>query len=170
MQKPFLALVGQTVIELYPHPLCSQIAAAPDGSVYTLWTKGRGSRRPQLTDKWRLQDTYCGAKFRPKQSIALPSEVAKQLPHSGYRVLAGRFNLECYLGRTLLEHEVCRHGDKGNSDHSIDNLTAGCQLNNIIDEVESGRIKTTRAELERAITRLECILTSTKPNEPHTAD
>tara|TARA_R100000951_G_C2513836_1_gene141274 strand:- start:11 stop:514 length:504 start_codon:yes stop_codon:yes gene_type:complete len=164
MQKLLSAVIGQNVTELYPHPKCSSIAADPNGSVYTLWTKGAGSRRPQLTESnWRLITTYCGAKFRPNQSIALPKPVCEELGVKGFRVLSGRFNLECYLGRTLQRWEVCRHGDLGNCDHSLANLSPGCQLNNIIDDVESGRIKTTPEQLRIAIDRLSCLLNSTKP-------
>jgi hypothetical protein len=84
----------------------------------------------------------------------LPSEVAKYLPTNSFRVLAGRFNLECYLGRTLDDWEVTRHGPGGNGDHSKDNLTVGCQLNNIIDEVLAGKIKTSPEQIKHAIARL----------------
>ena len=142
-------------IDIYVHPSCEDIGASANGDVWTCWTKGSGSRRPIKTKYWRLQDTYCGAKFRPKQSIALPVEVATQLGNKNKcRVIAGRFNLECYLGRPLETWEVCRHGIRGNCDHSIGNITVGCQLNNIIDEVIAGRIITNRSQLVEAIERL----------------
>lgn len=152
---------GLIPIDIYLHPQCLDIGASEDGKVWTCWTKGSGSRRPFKTEYWRHQDTYCGAKFRPKQSIALPKEVANQLQTSNCRVLAGRFNLECYLGRKLQDWEVCRHGDLGNCDHSKSNLSVGCQLNNIIDEIELGRIKTTTDQIQHAIERLTVILSTT---------
>jgi hypothetical protein len=156
--------------KLYPHPKCSEIAAAEDGSVWTLWTKGRNQHNPpKLSNTWRLVDTYCGAKFRTKQSIAVPAPVAKQLlgvkqllsGKQQQRTLAGRLNLECYLGRVLEPHEVCCHGPLGNNDHSKKNLSADCQLNNIIDEVVAGRIPTTPESIKRAIARLEAHLSTT---------
>jgi hypothetical protein len=167
-QKADPVKLGQIPTKLYPHPKCAEIAAAEDGTVWTLWTKGKNQNNPpKLTDNWRLIDTYCGAKFRNKQSIALPAPVARQIVtgKTHYRVLAGRFNLECYLGRTLKEHEVCCHGPLGNNDHSKQNLTVDCQLNNIIDEVVAGRITTTPESLQRAINRLNELLNlSTKVN------
>lgn len=152
---------GQKPTKLYPHPKCPEIAAAADGSVWTLWTKGTNQHNPpKLSTTWRLLDTYCGAKFRKKQSIALPAPVAKKLitGRVHYRILAGRLNLECFLNRQLESWEVCRHGALGNCDHSLGNLSVGCQLNNIIDEVESGNIQTTPEQLEQAIHRLNDLL------------
>ena len=162
-QKQKKEAVGQTPTKLYPHPKCSSIAAAEDGSVWTLWSKGKNQNNPpKLTDQWRKLDTYCGPKFRPKQSIALPAPVAKQIitGKAHYRTLAGRFNLACYLGRELEDHEVCRHGAGGNSDHSKANLSVGCQLNNIIDSVIDGSIPTTKESIEQAINRLQDYLST----------
>ena len=142
------------------HPLTDTIAAHEDGSVWTRWTKGIGSRKPELVDEWRKLTTYCGSKFRPNQSIAIPSEVSKLLKMSHNRALAGRFNLTCYLGRELLDHEVCRHGPGGNQDHSKANLSVGCQLNNIIDSVIDGSIPTTPESIEEAIERLKTHLST----------
>ena len=155
--------IGQKPTKLYPHPKCPEIAAAPDGSVWTLWTKGTNQHNPpKLSTTWRLLDTYCGAKFRPKQSIVLPSPVIRQLGKVQHRVIAGRLNLECFLNRQLEPWEVCRHGALGNCDHSLENLSVGCQLNNIIDEVESGNIQTTPEQLEQAIYRLSALLKKQK--------
>ena len=71
------------------------------------------------------------------------------------RVTAGRFNLECFLGRDLEKHEVCCHGPGGNSDHSKANISVNCQLNNIIDSVIDGSIPTTQESIALAINRLE---------------
>lgn len=142
------------------HPLTDTIAAHRDGSVWTRWTKGKGSYRPELVDEWRELTTYCGSKFRPKQSIAIPSEVAKLIKTNQYRVLAGRFNLSCYLGRVLEDWEVCRHGYGGNCDHSKANLSVGCQLNNIVDSVIDGSIPTTRESVQQAIDRLNDYLST----------
>jgi hypothetical protein len=165
-QKVEVEPPGPIHTKLYPHPQCSEIAAAEDGSVWTLWTKGRNQHnQPKLSNTWRLVDTYCGAKFRAKQSITVPAPVARQLcsvsGNVSYRINAGRLNLECYLGRVLEPHEVCCHGPLGNIDHSKKNLSADCQLNNIIDEVVAGRIPTTPESIKRAIARLEAHLSTT---------
>ena len=152
---------GLKPINLHPHPKCSSVAASEDGTLWTLWTKGSNQHNPpKLSTTWQLLDTYCGAKFRKKQSIALPAPVARQVTtgKAHFRVIAGRFNLECFLGRPLQQWEVCRHGPGGNSDHSKANLSVGCQLNNIIDEVEAGNIQTTPEQLKEAIHRLNALL------------
>jgi hypothetical protein len=169
MPKPRLEKIGGIATELYPHPKCDKIAAAPDGSVYTLWTKGAGARRPALSSEWRKITAYCGAKFRPNQSMAIPKPVAIEMGVKGFRVLSGRFNLECFLGRCLEPWEVCRHGSGGNQDHSMSNLQPGCQLNNIIDEIELGRLVTTRPQILRAINRLQCLLNSIYATQTHSA-
>ena len=130
------------------------IAAHTDGSVWTRWTKGLGKRKPELSDDWRELTTYCGSKFRPRQSIAVPQRVADIISTGNCRVLAGRFNLSCYLGRVLEDWEVCRHGSLGNGDHSKANLSVGCQLNNIVDSVIDGSIPTTQESVQQAIDRL----------------
>jgi len=98
---------------------------------------------------------YCGARFRPRQSVATPAPVTRALGLTHHRVLAGRFNLECFLGRKLESHEVCCHGPGGNGDHSKANLSVGCQLNNIIDSVIDGSIESTPESIDLAIRRLE---------------
>ena len=162
-QKQKKEEAGQTPTKLYFHPRDNTIAAAEDGSVWTLWSKGKnGANPPKLTDTWRRIDVYCGPKFRPKQSIVLPVRVAENviIGKAHQRALAGRFNLACYLGRELEDHEVCRHGAGGNCDHSKANLSVGCQLNNIVDSVIDGSILTTRESIQQAIDRLQNYLST----------
>lgn len=168
MPKVVLVPTGQNVIDIYLHPRCSDIGATEDGSVYTCWSKGKNQNSPPARQKeWRKITSYCGARFRPNHSISLPVPVHKALGLTTTRILSGRLNLECYLGRSLHPWEVCRHGKGGNQDHSKANLKAGCQLNNIIDDVEYGKIPTTPEQVEDAINRLQVYLTnSTKPNDP----
>ena len=137
--------------------MCAEIAADEDGTLWTRYSKGTNQNNPpKLMDTWRLITTYCGPKFRPKQSVAIPAPVARELGIGNqYRVVAGRINLECFLGRTLKEHEVCCHGPGGNSDHSKENISVNCQLNNIIDSVIDGSILTTKESIALAINRLE---------------
>ena len=154
-QRQWQGTPGPKLTDLHYHPLTDTIAAHTDGSVWTRWTKGMGKRKPELSNDWRKLTTYCGSKFRPRQSIAIPKRVADIISdNSNCRVLAGRFNLSCYLGRVLEDWEVCRHGSLGNGDHSKANLSVGCQLNNIVDSVIDGSIPTTRESVQQAIDRL----------------
>ena len=145
--------------ELYPHPLCPYVAADVSGSVWTRYTKGAGMRKNTITDTWRLLEHYTGPRFRPKSNVSLPMAAMEFLDPTGgkwcNKVGAGIFNLECFLGRTLKDHEVACHGPGGNCDHSKSNLSVNCQLNNIIDSVIDGSILTTPESIALAINRLE---------------
>ncbi len=65
-----------------------------------------------------------------------------------------RLVLSAKLGRELEPWEEACHGNGDHSDNSMSNLNVGCRLNNIIDDIELGRVKTSPQELERAIERL----------------
>ena len=70
------------------------------------------------------------------------------------KIFLARAVLSAKLMRPLESWEDACHLNGIPDDNRMSNLAAGCRLNNIIDELESGRIKTSEAELDRAIERL----------------
>lgn len=81
---------------------------------------------------------------------------------------AGRFVLECYLGRLLEPWEVCRHGINGPNDHSYLNVSPGDAVNNMIDDLENGKSQTSLTYLIQAQSRLARLIstfTSTQPTD-----
>jgi len=72
-----------------------------------------------------------------------------------YTKALARLVLSAKLGRELKPFEDACHINGIPTDDRMVNLKASDRLNNIIDEVESGRIKTTAEYLDLAIQRLE---------------
>ena len=68
-----------------------------------------------------------------------------------------RLALSAKLGRELEPWEEACHinGDPG--DDSFENLKAACRINNIIDEIEIGRLKTSKEQVLIAIERLKIL-------------
>ena len=79
------------------------------------------------------------------------------LCRSGYRATKTRARvvLEAKLGRKLEPFEDACHINGDPSDDRMENLKAADRLNNIIDEVELGRIGTTPEYIALAIKRLQ---------------
>lgn len=71
-----------------------------------------------------------------------------------------RLVLSAKLGRELEPWEDCCHIDGDPTNDCMENLKASCRLNNIIDEIELGRIETTRESLQEAVNRLQVLLDS----------
>ena len=72
-----------------------------------------------------------------------------------YTKSLARLVLSAKLGRELKPHEDACHINGDPADDRMVNLKASDRLNNIIDEVESGRIETTADYLDLAIERLQ---------------
>ena len=77
--------------------------------------------------------------------------------HPRRKIYVSRLVLSAKLGRELLDWEEARHinGDAGNN--HMDNLEVGCRLNNIIDELELGRLQTSVEQIDQAIQRLKSL-------------
>lgn len=73
-----------------------------------------------------------------------------------------RLVLEAKLGRPLMPFEDACHINGDPTDDRMSNLKASDRLNNIIDEIEGGRIETTDEYLDLAIARLEALRSKTK--------
>ena len=68
-----------------------------------------------------------------------------------------RLVLSAKLGRTLEPWEDTRHMDGDPYNNRMDNLEAGCRLNNILDEIEAGRIHTSVEQIDIAMQRLQAL-------------
>ena len=89
----------------------------------------------------------------PSQNKRLRIDV-KEPGKKKAKVIAARAVLSAKLRRPLESWEEACHLNGIPDDNRMSNLAAGCRLNNVIDDLESGRIKTSEAELDRAIERL----------------
>ena len=65
--------------------------------------------------------------------------------------------LSAKLGRTLEPWEEACHVNGNHADNHMDNLEVGCRLNNIIDELEAGRMHTSVEQIDRAMQRLQAL-------------
>ena len=72
-----------------------------------------------------------------------------------YTKALARVVLSAKLGRELKPYEDACHINGDPTDDRMVNLKASDRLNNIIDEVESGRVETTADYLDLAIERLQ---------------
>ncbi len=143
------------------------MGAAFDGSIWTRYVK---HKKGGVVSEWRELTNYTAknstrksntpqAKASPrtsvnlKQQIKLPFAFAPAVSRHG-QYLAGRFTLECYLGRTLESFEVCRHGIAGPDDHSYLNVSPGDAVNNMIDDLENGKSETSLTYLIQAQQRI----------------
>ena len=72
-------------------------------------------------------------------------------------IASARLVLSAKLGRCLEPWEDACHinGDPGNN--TFENLKASCRINNMIDELELGRLKTSKEQILLAIERLKIL-------------
>ena len=172
------ASTGPLATRFFLHPLDPNIGATFDGSI---WTRYVAFKRNGIVGEWRQLTNYyswrrespktCG---RPRSTnrllcdITIPYAFTRNIPghKRGGKYNAGRFTLECYLGRALESWEVCRHGTAGPNDHSFSNVSPGDAVNNMIDDLENGKSVTSITYLVTAKNRIDRLisgLTSTKP-------
>ena len=156
------------------------MGATFDGQIWT-----RYIARSSKVGEWRLLNKYRPgsgnvssrghAKYsnRLKVEICVPMVFARKNFNKptgpvACQVSAGRFTLQCFLGRTLESWEVCRHGIAGPNDHSYLNVSPGDAVNNMIDDLENGKSETNLTYLIQAqqrLSRLISNLTSTQPTD-----
>ena len=113
MLKLSTATPGQIATKLFLHPLDPNMAATFDGRI---WTRYVAYKRGGVIGEWRELTKYTSDRMRkesnrPKTSnrtktkIAVPTWFAAEFYPNGKRgygtIIAGRFTLECYLGRRL---------------------------------------------------------------------
>ena len=106
----------------------------------------RSSKTHRIRKTWAKGRTP-GQQKRQKIDIKDPGK-------PNIKMYVSRVVLSAKLGRPLESWEDACHCNGDPSDNRMSNLIAGCRLNNVIDELEMGRIETSEAELDRAIERL----------------
>ncbi len=152
------------------------MGATFDGSI---WTRYVAYKSGGVVGEWRQLTAFYGGKAKGGNGVRGPAVSSERLSNvplpsyfmraRGYKsntYKAGRFTLECYLGRFLESWEVCRHGIAGPNDHSYLNVSPGDAVNNMIDDLENGKSETSLSYLIQAKNRIDRLisgLTSTKP-------
>ena len=181
-QKPKLETAGPTATEpFFFHPADSNVGASYSGRLFT-----RYEYRTGLVGDWRELTNFSGSgrynrkahsptsqaqknSVKNREQVTIPVKFREKLGGSTNRVTAGRLFLECYLGRRLENWEVCRHGQSGPNDHSFTNIQVGDAVSNMIDDIETGKTRTSKTQLIANIARLERILlsrfTATQPTD-----
>lgn len=179
MLKLSTATPGQIATKLFLHPLDPNMAATFDGRI---WTRYVARKHGAVIGEWRELTSYSKAHYRKqgpgvKQSSARTKTlinapccfVRKFYPESKTnhgKINAGKYVLECYLGRCIESWEVCRHGTGGPDDHSYLNVSPGDAVNNMIDDLENGKSHTNLTYMIEANNRIARIISNlTSTNE-----
>jgi hypothetical protein len=123
--------------EMYPVPDFPGYTADEQGNVYNKHGK---VRKPGYKDKRKLR-------YKIRLSVNGCTST---------KALA-RIVLSAKLGRELKPYEDACHINGNPLDDSMVNLKVSDRLNNIIDEIELGRIQTTEEYLNQAIQRLQAL-------------
>jgi len=113
----------------------------------------QGEIRSTVTHKLRKPQFKCGKPGQRNRywiDVRDPGKPRK-------KPIVARIVLSAKLGRTLEPWEEACHANGNHADNSMDNLEVGCRLNNIIDELEAGRIKTSVEQIDRAMQRLQAL-------------
>jgi len=132
----------------YPVPGFDKYTVTEDGSIWSYYGKGGTRRKLKVTLVKKRQSNTRLYGF-VKLQIAGTN---KQLTVNHYRVImAGK------LGRWLEEWEQVRHLDGDTANNTMDNLSVGCVINNLIDDLENGSRQTNEENLDIAIARLTAL-------------
>ncbi len=120
---------------IWPIPNCPNYFANADGDVM------RGGKK--------LKPYFKNNKKRKRMVLCLYVRGKRK------RVSVARLVLSAKLGRPLLRLEDACHINGNPLDNRMRNLRAADRVNNIIDEIELGRLSTTPFYVDMAIRRLE---------------
>jgi hypothetical protein len=149
------------------------MGATPDGRA---WTRYVANRRGGVIGEWREVTTFTSGRppapstskskaqprinNRSRQNITLPNTFVAKTCNAARRnqYNAGRYFLECYMGKLLESWEVCRHGIAGPNDHSFANVSPGDAVNNMIDDLENGNSETNLTYLLQAKNRIDRLI------------
>ncbi len=131
----------------YPVPGFPDYTVTKDGKVYS--HKGKGGNRHLM----KIQKRKYPGRKRFEYNVTLwtkneHGESARKLYNYPRLILSAK------LGRPLEDWEQARHMDGNWDNNHMDNLQAGCVLNNMIDDIEKGTRQTSAAYVDQAIQRL----------------
>ena len=129
----------------YPVPDFDKYTVTEDGKVYSYHGRNRRELKQHKVYKHSNTRLYIYMTLQipgtnKKKGISLP-----------------RLLLAAKLGRWLKPWEQARHLDGDANNHHMDNLAAGCVINNMIDDIENGTRETDAANIDTAIERLLAI-------------
>ena len=113
----------------------------------------QGEIRSSKTHKLRSLIKRCGAPNQRRRYWIYVKDPGK--PRKSQYV--ARLVLAAKLGRTLESWEEACHINGDHADNSMENIQVGCRLNNIIDDLETGRLKTSVEQIDRAMQRLQAL-------------
>ena len=133
----------------YPVPGYPDYSVREDGAVisYRKYTTGYILSDPEEGYGWDGKGRRTSTRVRLNVSVGSP-----------YKTFSTqRVALSAKLGRWLEPWEEVRHIDGDFKNNCLNNLEAGDHLNNIIDDIEQGKRKTSPEYLELAITRLKAL-------------
>ena len=99
--------------------------------------------------------SYVGREPRVlKQKPQKNARSRKQVRLNGDHHITHRILMSAKLGRFLLPWEQVRHKDSNRSNNHMSNLTIGCAVLNMIDDIENGTRQTSAEYIDEAIERL----------------
>ena len=130
----------------YPVPGFDKYFVTADGQVISYYGKSRRVLKQSVVKKRQSKTRdYCYVHLQiagtnKKKSVSLP-----------------RLMLAAKLGRWLHPWEQARHLDGNCNNNHMDNLAAGCVINNLLDDIENGTRETDAANIEIAIQRLQAL-------------
>ena len=129
----------------YPVPGFDKYFVTADGQVISYCGKSRRVLKQSVVKKRSKTRDYCYihlqiARTNKKKYVSLP-----------------RLMLAAKLGRWLKPWEQARHLDGDCNHNHMDNLAAGCVINNLLDDIENGTRETDAANIDLAIQRLEAL-------------
>lgn len=127
----------------YPVPGFPDLEANEDGDI-------RSKRLKRLRKSDSIRTGSSSSRLR-RYFKAVNSEGIRKHLYVHRAVLSAK------LGRPLEPWEDARHLNGDPSDNRMENLKAGCRLNNIIDDLEAGRLKTSREQIDIAMQRLQAL-------------
>ena len=129
----------------YPVPGFDKYFITADGQVISYHGRSRRILKQTVVKKRGKTRDYSYIKLQipgenRKKTIALP-----------------RLMLAAKLGRWLHPWEQARHLDGDCNNNHLDNLAAGCVINNLLDDIENGTRETDAANIDEAIKRLTAL-------------
>ena len=131
----------------YPIPGYSRYEASWDGQI-------RNRKTGRVLKTCSKNNGHATHKIR--QRVKLASDDGRpDVPKS-----VARHVLSAKIGRPLESWEHACHGPGGPGDDSMGNLSVGCVLNNVLDDIEMGTRFTSHEELRRALGRIQALLAS----------